>query len=294
MGVVNRTPDSFFDGGQFLGDETSRSRVTALVRDGADVIDLGAESTRPGSAEVSVAEQIERLGDAIAFAVSLGVAVSVDTTQPEVARFALTQGARLINSVALAPARELAELAVAFGADLVLTHCRGSMTAMKGFSAYEGDGYDDVVTDVATEWGAAADDALKAGLPAERLWFDPGLGFTKNAAQSLELCARLGELKALVRHPVLVGASRKSYVGIVTARDGLVAPAAERLGGSLAAALDCAERGADMLRVHDVAETVQALAYRRAVLACEVDLVARHDRLPPRAPRGGSPECSRG
>jgi dihydropteroate synthase len=294
MGVVNRTPDSFFDGGHFLGDASARSHVERLLRDGADVLDIGAESTRPGAPAIAPREQMERLGDAIAYAVSLGATVSVDTTSPEVARFALEQGARMINSVALEPARDLAELAVAFDADLVLTHCRGSMTRMPGFSTYDSAAYGDVVRDVANEWSAAAGAALAVGLAAPRLWFDPGLGFTKNAEQSLELCVRLRELKSALGHPFLVGASRKSYLGAVTARGGVPAPASERLGASLAAALDCASKGADMLRVHDVAETVQALAYQRAVQgrAEQLDHPAR-DVLIHEERRGGM-ECSRG
>jgi dihydropteroate synthase len=264
MGIVNRTPDSFSDGGLFLNDGAARSHVDALVRAGADVLDLGAESTRPGAPPVSAAAQIARLGSLIAYAASLGVKVSVDTTSTEVAAFALAEGASMINSVALAPAREFAALAVRHGAELVLTHCRGSMTEMSDFSRYPDDGYRDVVEDVVREWRAAAAESLAVGLPRERLWFDPGLGFTKNAAQSLELCARLGELRAHVGHPILVGASRKSFVATAVAERELPRPE-DRLGGSLAAALDCARRGANMLRVHDVRETVQALAYLRAV-----------------------------
>ncbi|MBM4375244.1 MAG: dihydropteroate synthase [Deltaproteobacteria bacterium] len=269
MGIVNRTPDSFSDGGRFVEDGAARSHVAALVRAGADVVDLGAESTRPGAPAVAPATQIVRLGALVGYAVSLGVTVSVDTTSPEVAAFALAEGARMINSVALAPARDLARLAARHGADLILTHCRGSMTEMAGFSRYPDDAYGDVVEDVAREWRCAAEEALSMGLPPERLWFDPGLGFTKNAAQSLELCARLDELKARVEHPILVGASRKSFVAHAIANGDAEGPE-DRLGGSLAAALDCARRGADMLRVHDVRETVQALAYLRAV--------ARHER----------------
>jgi dihydropteroate synthase len=261
MGIVNRTPDSFFDGGQWLGDDAGRARALAVLRAGADVVDVGAESTRPGAAPVTATEQIERLGDVIALVVAEGGRASIDTTLPEVAEHALRQGATMINSVSLEPARELGELAARFGADLVLTHCRGAMTDMPGFSRYPADGYRDVCAEVAGEWQAAAARAMAAGVPRARLWFDPGLGFAKNAAQSLELCARLADLKQTLGHPMLVGPSRKSFVARAVAGEGEMPAPAERLGGSIAAALACARRGADMLRVHDVAETAQALAF---------------------------------
>lgn len=296
MGVVNRTPDSFSDGGRFSSEEAAREQVARLIDAGADVIDLGAESTRPGAPSVSAEEQRSRLGGIVEFAVSKGAVVSVDTTEPEVARFALERGARMVNSVSLEPAAALGSLASKFGAELVLTHCRGPMTEMRGFSNYAADAYGDVVVDVVNEWKQAAEDALASGVPAERLWFDPGLGFAKNAEQSLELCVRLREIRSLLGHPILVGPSRKSFLGIVTRTGGSVAAADARLGGSLAAALDCAARGADMLRVHDVAETVQALAYQRALIKKEQE--RRESRAGiHKAQRGdsqGGEECSRG
>ena len=213
MGIVNRTPDSFFDGGSYLEGNAARARIEQLVCEGADIIDFGAESTRPGAAAVACHEQIDRLGDVIPFAASLGVKVSVDTTSPAVAEHALGQGATMVNSVALAPAAELARVAAEANAELVLTHCRGSMTSMGGFSEYPDDAYGDIVDDVAREWTAAAQAARDAGLPRDQLIFDPGLGFSKNAAQSLALCCRLAELKRRIgRHRVLVGTSRKSYI----------------------------------------------------------------------------------
>ncbi len=270
MGIVNRTPDSFFDGGQYLEDAGAHERVDHLVEAGADIIDVGCESTRPGAPAISAAEQIARLGSVIAHISSRQCRASVDTTSPEVAVHALGQGATMINSVALEPARELARIAAAADAELVLTHCRGSMTAMAGFSTYADDGYDDVVNDVLIEWERAAQRAVDAGLSRDRLIFDPGLGFTKNATQSLELCARLAEIKRrLGGVQVLVGPSRKSYIAATVADKlgGTPPEPAARLGGTIAAAVDCAARGADILRVHDVAETIQALAYAEAVSA---------------------------
>jgi dihydropteroate synthase len=266
MGIVNRTPDSFFDGGRYEHERAARERIEALIAEGADIVDIGAESTRPGAPAVPAAEQIERLGDCVAWAAARGLCVSVDTTSAEVAEHAVGQGARMINSVSLEPAAELAAVAARSGAELVLTHCRGSMADMAGFSSGTDDAYGDVVDDVAREWAAAADRAVAAGLERDRIVFDPGLGFAKNARQSLELSRRLDELKARVGHRLLVGPGRKSYLARAVAGElGGEPPApGERLGATIAAALECAARGADILRVHDVAPVRQAIAYAMA------------------------------
>jgi dihydropteroate synthase len=268
MGVVNRTPDSFYDGGRYQEDDAARARIDRLVQQGADIIDVGAESTRPGAPAVSAREQIARLGEVIAYASRLAI-VSIDTTLPEVAAQAIAQGARMINSVSLAPAADLARIAKDAGCDLVLTHCRGSMSEMSGFSEYRADGYGDVVADVAREWNAAAAVAVAAGLPPDRLICDPGLGFAKSAEQSLTLCAGLAELKERVGRRILVGPGRKSYLARAVAGVlGGEPPAPDdRLGATLCAALDSATQGADILRVHDVGPLRQALAYLQAVTA---------------------------
>ena len=262
MGILNRTPDSFSDGGRWLDDDVALARAEAMTRAGAAVIDVGAESTRPGAPAISAREQVTRLGGVIRV-LSDRTLVSIDTTLPEVAERALRDGARVINSVSLAPAAELGALAKAHGAALVLMHSRGPMEAMAGFSAGADDAYADVIADVAREWRAAAEAALAAGLPREDLVLDPGLGFHKNARQSLEICARLDELAAL-GFPVLVGPSRKSFVTRV-AGDEPPAPPDRRLGGSLAATIACVARGAAIVRTHDVAETRQALAVAAAL-----------------------------
>jgi dihydropteroate synthase len=262
MGVLNRTPDSFSDGGRYVDDGAAVAHVEAMVRDGAEIVDVGAESTRPGAAPVSAAEQLARLGDVIRLAAERAV-VSIDTTLPEVAERALRDGASVVNSVSLEPAAELGALARAHGAALVLMHSRGAMAAMPGFSTYADDAYGDVVADVAREWSTAAERALASGLPRSDLLFDPGLGFFKNARHSMELCARLDELVAL-GFPVVVGPSRKSFV-TRAAGDDPPAPPDRRLGGSLAAAIACVERGAAVVRTHDVAETRQALAMAKAL-----------------------------
>ncbi len=265
MGVCNRTPDSFSDGARFLDDTAADAHVQRLVAEGAQIIDIGAESTRPGAATVEASEQIARIGSSIRKARGLGVLVSIDTISPMVAEWALGEGASIVNTVSLEPAAELGALAARFGASLVLTHARGSMTNMQGFSVYDDQAYGDVVADVAREWSRAAGLALATGLAREDLILDPGLGFTKNARQSIELCRRLDELCAL-GFSVLVGPSRKSFIARTAAREGAeLAPPDERLGGTIAAVLACAARGAAIVRVHDVAAIVQALAVDSAI-----------------------------
>lgn len=260
MGVLNVTPDSFSDGGLFHDARAAERRITELRAEGAEIIDIGAESTRPGAAAVSAADQIARIGSAVSIAVAAGAIVSIDTTLPEVADRALADGATIVNSVSLDAAEDLGRLAAARGAALVLMHSRGPMSSMAGFSVYADDGYRDVVSDVGEELSAAAERALAAGLPRGELILDPGLGFAKNARQSLELCARLGELRAL-GFPLLVGPSRKSFIAHVASGGSVrVAPPSERLGGTIAAVLACVARGAEIVRVHDVAAVRQALA----------------------------------
>jgi dihydropteroate synthase len=270
MGIVNRTPDSFSDGGIHLADNAARARIHQLVIDGADVVDVGAESTKPGAAPVAAADQIGRIGDAIRWVIEAGAAASVDTTSAQVASYAVEQGASIINSVSLEATEALAEVAAANGADLVLTHSRGSQENMAGFSLHPDDDYEDLVGEVAEQWCAARDAAVAMGMDGDRILFDPGLGFAKNAVQSLELCASLGELKRRIGgHRVLVGTSRKSYVAKTVAAmlgESEAAPS-DRLGGTIAATLDCVARGADIVRVHDVAAVRQALAYQAAMAA---------------------------
>lgn len=270
MGVLNRTPDSFSDGGRFMDDAAARRRVDDLCEEGADIVDIGAESTRPGSSPVPAGEQIARLGAIVREAAKRIPLVSIDTTSPDVAAWALDQGASIVNSVSLDPAAEFGALCAHYDAALVLMHCRGSMAAMPGYSLYDDAAYGDVVADVTREWSAAAQRALDAGLPPSELLMDPGLGFAKNARHSLELCARLDELCNL-GFPVLVGPSRKSFVARAAA--GLsrgdektkVPPPEERLGGTIAAVLACIERGASVVRVHDVGQVRQAIAVFEAI-----------------------------
>jgi dihydropteroate synthase len=264
MGVLNCTPDSFSDGGLFGDEAAAVSRAAALIAAGAAVIDVGAESTRPGSTAVSARDQITRLGGIVRKIAATGALVSIDTTLPEVAEYALAEGAVIVNTVSLDPAAELGAVAARRDAALVLMHSRGAMSAMKGFSVYADDAYRDVVADVGREWSEAAGRALAAGLPRESLVLDPGLGFAKNARQSIAICARLDELCAL-GFPVLVGPSRKSFLARIAAPEGPLAPPDERLGGTVAAVLACVAKGAAIARVHDVAAVAQALAVDEAI-----------------------------
>jgi len=258
MGVLNVTPDSFFDGGQFHDASAAAARIDQLARDGADVIDIGAESTRPGAAAISAEEQIRRLEPALRHAANTGILISVDTASPEVARYALEHGAHLINDVSCLADVGLARACAAFQAPLVIMHSRGPQAGMLGFSVYPDAGYGDVVEDVRREWRAAKARAVEAGMLESDVYFDPGLGFAKNAKQSFALLGGLARFRG--EGVIVVGPSRKSFIASL---DG--APPSERLGGSVAAALLAVARGAHIVRVHDVREVRQALAVTAVV-----------------------------
>jgi len=258
MGVLNVTPDSFFDGGRYDDAASASRRIDELLADGADLIDIGAESTRPGAAAVPADEQIARLEPALHYALRTGVLISVDTASAEVARHALTLGAHLINDVSCLADDDLARACAAHHAPLIIMHARGPASSMAGFSVYPDAGYEDVVEDVRREWRAARARALAAGMVSEDVYFDPGLGFAKNAQQSYTLLARLAEFQS--EGLMVVGPSRKSFIAAV---DG--APPEQRLGGSVAACLVAAARGAAIVRVHDLREVRQALAVTAVV-----------------------------
>ena len=270
MGVLNVTPDSFYDGGRYLGPDAARAQVDQMLAEGASIIDVGAESSRPGAESVPAADQLARLDAALHHAVARGALVSIDTTSPEVAERALALGARIVNDVSCLADPELARVTARANATLVLMHARGPMSAQRGFSAYPDAGYGDVVLDVLAEWRAARGRAADAGLAPNDVWFDPGLGFAKNARHSFELLARLAELTQ-EGVPVVVGPSRKSFIASV---DG--APPAERLGGTVAACLAAVERGARVLRVHDVRAVGQALAVARLARRPPAQVEAPH------------------
>ena len=256
MGVCNVTPDSFSDGGRHFDARAARDRVDELLAEGADVVDVGGESTRPGAPAVPAAEQIARVLEVVRHAVRRGACVSLDTTSAQVAAACLDAGACAVNDVSCLRDEALAGVVAASGAALVLMHARGTQEQMRGFSQYPDAAYDDVVRDVLGEWERAAGRAVAAGVPRTALLMDPGLGFAKNARHSAELLARASELVRAVDVPVLVGASRKSF--LAAAVDEAASPS-ERIGASIAAALHAVRAGVAVLRVHDVRATRQAI-----------------------------------
>jgi dihydropteroate synthase len=250
MGICNVTPDSFSDGGRYLAVDAARARVDELLAEGADIVDVGGESTRPGAPPVAPAEQLARVLEVVRYAASRGACVSVDTASPEVAASCLDAGAHVINDVSCLRDEGLAEVAAATGAALVLMHARGTPAEMNALASY-----DDVVFAVVNEWDAAAARAMRLGVPPAALVMDPGLGFAKTAEQSAALLRATADIVRAVGVSVLVGASRKSFLKLADA----TSDAAHRLGASVAAALFAARAGAAIVRVHDVAVTRQAL-----------------------------------
>lgn len=258
MGIVNVTPDSFSDGGRWTSVEAAVDRAMRLVADGADVLDIGGESTRPGADPVAAAEEIERVAPVIAaLRARWDGAISIDTMKPDVARAAVAAGATMWNDVtALTHAPDSAAVAAELGCDVVLMHMKGRPRTMQADPTY-----DDVAGEVRDYLAARAGAAIAAGVARERIWLDPGVGFGKTLAHNLTLTAGLGALVEL-GFPVLYAASRKRTIQAI---DPTAVEATDRLGGSLALALAAAARGARMVRVHDVRETVQALKVQAAV-----------------------------
>ena len=256
VGIVNVTPDSFFDGGRYASTESAVAHGLSLAAEGADWLDVGGESTRPGSQPVTAAEELSRVLPVIeALAKHCALPLSVDTRRAEVADAALARGARIVNAVAGLREPALADVCVAHGATLVLNHMRGEPATMQRAPSYT-----EVVQDVARELLADAQRAQAAGVPRERIWLDPGIGFGKRPREhSVPLIARLGEIVAL-GYPVLVGPSRKSFLGALT-----TAPVEARLPGTLAAATACVLAGARALRMHDVAAARQAVDVAAAI-----------------------------
>jgi len=245
MGIVNATPDSFSDGGQY----DPRAHCDALLAEGADILDIGGESTRPGAPTPNLDEELARVLPVLRHAVTLGVPVSVDTSRPEVMRAALELGADIVNDVrALQRPGALEVLAAHPSAGVCLMHMRGEPGTMQAAAHYG-----DVVREVADFLAGRMQALRSAGVAAERIVLDPGIGFAKTVEHNLELLRRQHELLALGR-PLLVGWSRKSTLGTLTGK-----PVGERLAASIAAALAAVQRGAAVVRVHDVAATVDAL-----------------------------------
>lgn len=263
MGILNVTPDSFSDGGQFASIDDALCRAEVMIAEGAGIIDVGGESTRPGSKRVSVEEETARVVPIIeAVAKRFDTAVSIDTTKSEVAARALDAGAEIINDISgLRWDPRLANIAASADAGLVLMHSRGEFETMHSQPPVN-----NILTDVINDFRRAISTAHLKGVKHEQIVLDVGIGFGKSPEQNLELIAKLdniaGEFENL---PILVGASRKSFIGNVSGG----APPSERLGGSIAAAIAAVANGAKIVRVHDVAATSQALAVTSAILQFE-------------------------
>jgi dihydropteroate synthase len=276
MGVCNVTPDSFSDGGRFFDRDQARARVDQLIAEGADIVDVGGESTRPGSQPVPAAEQLARVLDVVRYAAER-TCVSIDTTSPEVAATCLDAGAHAVNDVSLLANPDLARVTAGSGAMLVLSHARAPQANMGGYGGWPLSAYDDIVRDVLADWERAAETASKLGLPREALVMDPGLGFSKASRHSFELLRRAREIVAAMSSersdvPVLFGASRKSFLTLVDRG----APPADRTGASIAAAVHAVRSGVKIVRVHDVRATRQAIDMDVVLATANGHADARH------------------
>jgi len=251
MGILNVTPDSFSDGGEFQDPERAIDHARRMAEAGADIIDIGAESTRPypGMQPVSLEEEMARLAPVLPAVIKLGVPVSIDTIKAKVAAWALDQGAAILNDVwGLQRDPDMAALVAARGVPLVIMHNRD-----------EADPGIDIIADIKAFFARSLDIAAQAGIAEGAIVLDPGIGFGKTPEQSMTAIARLDALKGYGL-PILVGASRKRFINTVVASE-----PAERLPGSLAAHILAVENGASIIRAHDVAETVQALRVHAAI-----------------------------
>ncbi|MBI1953678.1 MAG: dihydropteroate synthase [Candidatus Omnitrophica bacterium] len=256
MGVVNVTPDSFSDGGEFLDPEKAFRHALALVEEGADLVDVGGESTRPGAQPVSAEVELKRVLPVIErLAGRVQVPISMDTSKAAVARAAVAAGASLINDVTALRDPGMAQAAAEAEVPIILMHLRGTPQTMQSQCRY-----DRLIPEILEELKPAIDQARQAGIAEDRILIDPGIGFGKTPEQNLALIKNLKELKAL-GFPLVVGPSRKSFIGQV-----LDLPVGERLMGTAAAVALCAANGADIIRVHDVAAMRQVVRMTEAIL----------------------------
>jgi dihydropteroate synthase len=250
MGILNVTPDSFSDGGQFIAPEHALAQARRMIAEGADIVDIGAESTRPyGAQPVTAEEERKRLQPILADVVALGIPVSIDSMKSSVAAWALDHGAVIANDVwGLQRDPDMAEEVARRNAPVIIMHNRDRADASL-----------DIMKDIAEFFERSLKIAAKAGIAADNIVLDPGIGFGKTQEQSMMVLARLHELKTF-NLPLLVGASRKRFIDTITP-----APPERRLGGSIAAHLIAVQGGAKIIRTHDVAETVQALRVAAAI-----------------------------
>jgi len=259
MGILNVTPDSFSDGGRFLGRDSALAQAERMCLEGAAIIDVGGESTRPGAAQVTAQQELDRVLPIVeALARAVDVPLSVDTSKPEVMRAAVAAGASMINDIRALREDGALRAVADLRCPVCLMHMQGSPGTMQDRPRYE-----DVVHDVCEFLSGRIADCVAAGIDENRLIVDPGFGFGKSRRHNIDLLANLRQLRRLGR-PVLAGLSRKSTLGDLTGRG-----VAERLPASIAAAVLAVSHGADFVRVHDVGETVDALRITAAVLASE-------------------------
>lgn len=264
MGILNITPDSFSDGGEFFSTEKAIAHAEQMIDEGADIIDVGGESTRPGGEPVTVEEEIQRVVPVIAeLAKRSSTPISVDTTKSEVARAALDAGAAIVNDIsALRFDFYVADVVARAGAGLVLMHSRGTPATLHRLPPVA-----DIMDEVTGSLRASVRMAERRGVKRESIVIDPGIGFGKSQEQNLELIAKLNQLiEAFPDQPVLVGTSRKSFIGrILSDPEGTPAPADERLYGTLASITAAVLHGAHIVRVHDVKATVDAIKTIHAI-----------------------------
>ena len=273
MGIVNVTPDSFSDGGLYLDAGAAIAHGHQLAEAGADVLDIGGESTRPGADPVDAREERRRTEPVVAALAGAGHDVSIDTSKATVAEAALDSGARIVNDVtAFRGDPEMAALCADRDCDVVLMHMLGTPRTMQDDPTY-----DDVVTDVKAFLAERIEHAVGAGVAEERIWIDPGIGFGKTLEHNLALLRRLGELREL-GHPILVGTSRKRFLGALTGRG-----EDARIGGTVASSVLALLNGADAFRVHDVAEVHEALRVAGALTGRTS--WGEDERFTPRAPQ---------
>lgn len=249
MGILNATPDSFSDGGDYFSADTAIQRGIEMFAEGADIVDVGGESTRPGAEPVSSEIELSRVEPIVAALSNYG-AVSIDTYKPSVAARCIDLGAKIINDVTGFRDPEMIAVARRTEATLCIMHMLGEPRTMQSNPTYN-----DVVADVRSYLGGQAELLRKEGVDSKRIWVDPGIGFGKTLDHNLALLSRLGEI-ACMGYPVLVGVSRKSFIGRIVGED----DPKRRLGGSISGLLRAVANGARVVRVHDVSDTVQALA----------------------------------
>jgi len=255
MGVLNVTPDSFSDGGRFIDAKIATSHALQMIKDGADIIDIGGESTRPGSDRISAQEELDRVLPVISALVDSGVAISIDTMRAEVARQAIEAGACMVNDVSGGKSDPtILDYVASLNSPYILMHWRGPSNIMNTLTDY-----DDVVADVTAEIGKQVDVAVAAGIARERIVIDPGIGFAKTVDQNWPILKHLDVLEGLGL-PILMGASRKKFLGELLAVDGVARDSDERESATTAISTLMAARGLWAVRVHDVKSSSDAIA----------------------------------